>query len=406
MADDVSVEQTFDDLLSGNNEPFQHVEPAQSEQNHLHDFELFPPDVPYPSTDPCLTVTPTPNNSTEQNALFNSEYRFIEAHTVPTTPLPHIPSFVNPSSPFHAYAQDNMHPVHRPFLRRSFSQPPEEVTFHRAGAEGPVFIGSKPGRARHPFPPAQKTPRRREQQKPWRHHPYQEGTRPTSTPRPFLSPHGQPAMMHSESMVRHVNGHPAGPGVVHPAVMKGEDAAQEFRRAVCEVDVLEKYKFGGRSEETTLVMGLMSFVERLTAECEGMTELAQRGFAQLGNNGEGELERYVADFPSSSSRPAHILMTYSTRLECRNANSGLTELDEKLQALPLGDGYNSTEDGRMLPLLPEDGQAIRDMDHQAVEKALGAYELLFQPRMFLYEKKLLYLRFIGAGRLLMHRILD
>jgi len=114
----------------------------------------------------------------------------------------------------------------------------------------------------------------------------------------------------------------------------------------------------------------MSFVERLTAECEGMTELAQRGFAQLGNNGEGELERYVADFPSSSSRPAHILMTYSTRLECRNANSGLTELDEKLQALPLGDGYNSTEDGRMLPLLPEDGQAIRDMDREFAERSL------------------------------------
>jgi len=372
MADDVPVEQTFDDLLSGNNETFQHVDPAQSEQSHLHDFELFPPDVPYPSIDPCLTVTPTPNNSTEQNALFNSEYHFSEARTVPTTPLPHIASFVNPNSPFHAYAQDNVHPVHRPFLRRSFSQPPEEVTFHRAGAEGPVYIGSKSGRARHPFPPAQKAPKRREQQKPWRHHPYQEGARPTSMPRPFLSPNGQPAMIHPGSpMARHVNGQLAGPAAVQSGVTRRDDAAQEFRKAVCEMNVLEKYKFGGRSEETTLVMGLMSFVERLAAECEGMTELAQRGFAQLGSNGEGELERYVVDFPSSSSRPAHILMTYSTRLECRNANSGLTELDENLRVLPLGHGHDSTEDGRMLPLLPEDGQAIRDMDREFAESRAG-----------------------------------
>jgi len=143
---------------------------------------------------------------------------------------------------------------------------------------------------------------------------------------------------------------------------------QAFRRAVCEADVLEKYKFGSRSEETTLVMGLMSFVERLAAECEGMTELAQRGFAQLSDDSENELEWYVLD--SFSSQAVHVLKIYSIRLECRNVNGGLTELDEKLQVLPVGHGHGSTEDGQMLPLLPEDGQAIQEMDREFAKSLL------------------------------------
>lgn len=41
------------------------------------------------------------------------------------------------------------------------------------------------------------------------------------------------------------------------------------------------------------------------------------------------------------------------------------------------------------------------MDH-----ILDLYEIPFVPTMFLGEKKMLYLRFLGAGRVVMHRILD
>lgn len=37
---------------------------------------------------------------------------------------------------------------------------------------------------------------------------------------------------------------------------------------------------------------------------------------------------------------------------------------------------------------------------------LNLYDIPYVSTMFLYEKKELYLRFIGASRVLMHRVLD
>lgn len=39
-------------------------------------------------------------------------------------------------------------------------------------------------------------------------------------------------------------------------------------------------------------------------------------------------------------------------------------------------------------------------------RLLDAYDLPFIPTMFLHEKKAIYLRFVGASRALMHRVLD
>jgi hypothetical protein len=41
-----------------------------------------------------------------------------------------------------------------------------------------------------------------------------------------------------------------------------------------------------------------------------------------------------------------------------------------------------------------------------ITRLLDAYDLPFIPTMFLYEKKAIYLRFVGASRALMHRVLD
>lgn len=39
-------------------------------------------------------------------------------------------------------------------------------------------------------------------------------------------------------------------------------------------------------------------------------------------------------------------------------------------------------------------------------RLLDLYDLPFVPTMFLFEKKAIYLRFVGASRALMHRVLD
>jgi hypothetical protein len=43
---------------------------------------------------------------------------------------------------------------------------------------------------------------------------------------------------------------------------------------------------------------------------------------------------------------------------------------------------------------------------EAIESLLQAYGLQYAPEMFVFEKKFMYLRFIGINRELMHRILD
>ncbi len=54
-----------------------------------------------------------------------------------------------------------------------------------------------------------------------------------------------------------------------------------------------------------------------------------------------------------------------------------------------------------------DSNAITDVIiDQQITRLLDAYDVPFVPTMFLYEKKAIYLRFIGASRALMHRVLD
>ena len=43
---------------------------------------------------------------------------------------------------------------------------------------------------------------------------------------------------------------------------------------------------------------------------------------------------------------------------------------------------------------------------KVVDHILDLYDIPFVPTMFLLEKKMLYLRFLGANRVVMHRILD
>ena len=117
---------------------------------------------------------------------------------------------------------------------------------------------------------------------------------------------------------------------------------------------------------------------------------------------------------------------FRMRLQLRNWNqANVTELAEELKVLPICRSNDRINEHRLeMPAeAPISGQKIKEMTREAsmdetealeaddvIDSAMDAlldiYEFHYFPNMFLYEKKALYLRFIGASRALMHRVLD
>ncbi|KAI9873909.1 MAG: hypothetical protein M1830_010413 [Pleopsidium flavum] len=131
-------------------------------------------------------------------------------------------------------------------------------------------------------------------------------------------------------------------------------------------------------------MGILTHLDVLAKECENMRTFIKTGFGE-GNDyateGRMEIEK--------------------TRLELRNWNrTHVTELDETLKPLPRFD------DGEVPSSAPTTGRMVQWLDHRRIADLLDLYDLPFVPTMFLYEKKAIYLRFVGASRALMHRVLD
>lgn len=105
------------------------------------------------------------------------------------------------------------------------------------------------------------------------------------------------------------------------------------------------------------------------------------------------------------------------RLQHRNWNRAhVTELDEPFRILPRFTGDYPTD-------VPTTGEVLRVASRMLLDRQLGLltnrlgidkvidhildlYDIPFVPTMFLVEKKMLYLRFLGANRVAMHRILD
>ncbi|KAI9785359.1 MAG: hypothetical protein M1839_000377 [Geoglossum umbratile] len=143
----------------------------------------------------------------------------------------------------------------------------------------------------------------------------------------------------------------------------------------------QQYQFLAHQDQTTLVIGLLSHLDRLTKECEEMKAFIRLGYSD--DDVAVGLRRQVE----------------GSRLHLRNHNKLATELTELLKPLPLSNGKIPND-------VPQTGLQIQALDHQTIGTLLDLYELPFIPTMFLHEKKTLYLRFIGASRALMHRILD
>ncbi|KAG9543905.1 hypothetical protein KCU71_g13086, partial [Aureobasidium melanogenum] len=145
-----------------------------------------------------------------------------------------------------------------------------------------------------------------------------------------------------------------------------------------ELTDLDSLAFGARSDIGTAVLGMLSFVERVSRDCEAMREFLKRGFK---SGEEDEVER--------------------VRQENRAINHEHSTLEDGLEMLPLPDEKAEEE-----VTVPVTGQDIKDLDDEKTSALLELYGIPFSADMFLHEKKLAYLRFVGASRALMHLVLD
>ncbi|TKA62691.1 hypothetical protein B0A49_09115 [Cryomyces minteri] len=332
--------------------------------------------------DPRLTFStpPSPTKSDTSNVTHSSYPEpdffalFNGTQSGPTSPAPyygHPTGFLSP-------------PCYQPNISRAQSQPPEaagHTTFSRAGS----YIGNSidAGPRHSPRPPMRGAPKNSNTQ--CRYQPYPNPhqrlhQQPRFQPRRTFAPTSVPAEPHR------IFRRSPGPMPRHPETqLIRHDLVEQDATPGAEPDEQARWKYAARAEQSTVVMGMLSYIERLTRDCDSMREFLCRGYGEVG-----------------CGREAAALE--ATRLQKRNKNSAVTELAKKLSPLSLP--ASTTVERESSPCVPKNGQEIKDLDQQATNVLLDLYDIPFVPTMFLYEKKALYLRFIGASRALMHRVLD
>ncbi|KAF3914898.1 hypothetical protein ABW20_dc0107105 [Dactylellina cionopaga] len=133
-------------------------------------------------------------------------------------------------------------------------------------------------------------------------------------------------------------------------------------------------RFSTLQEETTLSLGIMEYLENLERQIVEMRRFVSCGFARKDHMRSFEIER--------------------------NFNfQHVTEVNEPFQLLLRSNGE--------LPMNgPVNGVELKSLSHEEMDTLLDEYDLPFNPAMFLHEKQLLFLRFIGANRAIMHRVVD
>lgn len=139
---------------------------------------------------------------------------------------------------------------------------------------------------------------------------------------------------------------------------------------------LDSLQYNQHQDQTTLVFGVLNYMERLEREIRDMREFVNLGFRQLNDMGEHDtslaarVEKYV--FFSSSSLTAvrgsvknectwsRILTWYSNRLQARNWNRiNVTELDEPFKTLPTSNGDFPSD-------IPGSGATLRDSPRKSI----------------------------------------
>ncbi|KAK6543060.1 hypothetical protein TWF694_006986 [Orbilia ellipsospora] len=139
-------------------------------------------------------------------------------------------------------------------------------------------------------------------------------------------------------------------------------------------------QFATVQEETTLSLGLMSHLDNLEKQVSEMKRFIATGFTGRDHLRSFDIERQ--------------------RLYARNYNyQNITEINEPFEMLLRSCGDYPAR-------FPVNGVELKSFSHEEMDALLDEYDLPFNPAMFLHEKQLVYLRFIGANRAIMHRVVD
>ncbi|KAK6360624.1 hypothetical protein TWF730_006760 [Orbilia blumenaviensis] len=149
---------------------------------------------------------------------------------------------------------------------------------------------------------------------------------------------------------------------------------------VIPLDDVQTDQFATMQAETTLSLGVMAYLENLEKQIAEMRRFVTAGFAKREFGRGGDVERQ--------------------RLHSRNFNfQNITEVNEPFQIL-------LTSTGSIPSRFPVNGVELKSLNHEEMDALLDEYDIPFSPALFLHEKQLLYLRFIGANRAIMHRVVD
>ncbi|GAB7352522.1 hypothetical protein MBLNU459_g2918t1 [Dothideomycetes sp. NU459] len=161
----------------------------------------------------------------------------------------------------------------------------------------------------------------------------------------------------------------------------------------------------GTSATTAAALGMWCYAERLSRECEALKEFLRRGFKEVLGGGGGVGAEGAGEGKDDDNDDDEL-----ERTEKRALNRTLYSLSEALNSLPMGPGALASasvaEAGAGEISVPGTGQEIRDLGSEEVDELLDAYAIPCPSGMFLHEKKLMFLRFVGASKALMHAVLD
>ncbi|MCJ1404269.1 hypothetical protein MMC11_007494 [Xylographa trunciseda] len=240
---------------------------------------------------------------------------------------------------------------------RAYSQPPEEIP--------PPNSPPRPRRSQHPYPAAQFRHLQKQTSQPYAR---PSGNRSLRS----LAPTSAPTPKPSASVRQYLPNEPSTPSNDSALPSSGNNLSTSK----------ETFLAASRSHETSTSISIADQVSQIKEAVSSLQTFISHAFSAAENDpARKDVER--------------------ARHTARQHNHTLTELHEFLTPLPFHAGALPSA---VAP--PITGDELRRMNHAALDALLDAYDVAFSPGMFLWEKKGLYLRFVGAGRGLMHRVLD
>ncbi|MCJ1431340.1 hypothetical protein MMC27_000691 [Xylographa pallens] len=310
--------------------------------------------APLPDSEPCDWLSELPDPFQSQLYTSLTETPILEPHLPSTffTELYQTDNFRARPDATRSAAQSPRAPITAEFSQtRAHTQPPEEVS--------PLISPPRPPRPRHPYPLAQLRQLQKQTS-----HPYARPSGNRSLR--IVAPTSAPTLRSSATIPQFPQ---TAPNIRATAPTPPRSRNNTFLPA-------------SRSPETSTSISIANQVQQIQEAVSSLQTFLSQAFQ-----------------PTDDDPFREAIET--ARRTARQHNHALTELHEFLRPLPTHAGAFSS-----VTPPPITGEELRRLSHTTLNALLDAYDVAFSPGMFLWEKKGLYLRFVGAGRGLMHRVLD